>query len=325
MKVEALYNQLEPRQKLPAMQQSTKASTSNPEVKRKKSNPAKKPKFTDGRITSIAPKQSSVPSFQSGVNVWGSPAQNSFLMSPLSGNFVPQVAVPQAQLMQQNPGIPHNRGFQGLQVSSSTQGQGFLENQSALSQKILKLVQVVDAKVGSLTQLDRKLDFILHYLNVPRQTVNEAPHFTIESEQAASQLESLNQSVDDAAHSPRVLSHSLHERIEYERGSFDPYQPIPEEVLEEVYKASVSRRNLAKNLVFLLFNPEELRNRNCAGKVYGKGLPKERLNQAKLQAVKIATFKKYPCDLSQVDLIWQRECVKAIDKAIRSRAINNKL
>ena len=270
--------------------------------------------------------------------VWSSPAQGTFQVNPLTGNldFVPQVTIPATAFLQGSGGAL-NRNFQGVpstQLSgrNSPQKQALLNNQinlSQINQQIFNQLQLLDAKLGSLAQLDRKVDYILHYLNVPRQVAQEAPHFTVESDETigspAPQVQAQVEMTEEAEPSPRVLAQTLHQRIEFDRTSYDPCSPIPDAILNEVYKSSVSRRNFAKNLVFLVFDPEEMRGRNCSGKVYGKGEPKERLNPTKLHAVKVATFKKYPCDPSEAELIWQRECVKAIDKAIRSRALHSKI
>ncbi len=270
-----------------------------------------------------ASKRTVAPNYQNAVNLWSTPAQNAFLMSPLTGGFLPQVSIPTPPLLQPSMSTHLNRNFPIVQGQGTPQAAGNTQPETSTNQKILLMLQGLDEKLNSLSQVDRKLDFVLHYLNVPRQTVHEAPHFTFESEQGTSQLEAVSQTMEDTLSTQRI--HAYEGKTEFERGSFDPYKPIPDNVLDEVYKASVSRRNLAKNLVFLLFNADELRGRNCAGKVYGKCSPKERLNSAKLHAVKSATFKKYPCDPLQMDAIWQRECVKAIDKAIRSRSLTNRL
>ena len=251
-------------------------------------------------------------------------------MSPLATGLFPQVSMPTAQLMQSNTLTQVGKGLQPIYQPGPPQQQqqtSQVETQSNANQKLLNLLQIVDAKMNALSQIDRKLDFIVHNLSLPRQQSLETPNFSIETNQVARSFEQIAAQIEDPNQAARLLATTepLSEQMDFKHGSLSSGDPIPDSILEEAYKASVSRRNLAKNLVFLVFSPDELRGRNCSGRVYGKGLPKERLNQRKLHSVKIATFKKYPCDPTEMDLIWQRECIKAIDKAIRSRALSNKL
>ena len=247
-------------------------------------------------------------------------------MSPLTTGLFPQVSMPTAQLMPTNT-YQMGRGVQPVYQQTAQQTQSQTDNQSSLNQKLLNFMQMTDAKMSSLSQIDRKLDFIIHSLSMPRQPPIDTSNFTIETDQVARSFEQIAAQIDDPSKPTCLLSTSvpLPERLNFKRENLSPGEPIPDHLVDEAYKASVSRRNLAKNLVFMVFTPEELRGRNCSGKVYGKGLPKEKLDQRKLHSVKMATFKKYPCDPTEMDLLWQRECIKAIDKAIRSRALTNKL
>lgn len=305
-------------------------ATSSGRVEQNRNDPTNKQvkrRKTTTKVTAIAPKQqTTLPTYQQGLNLWGASNQGAFLMSPLTNSLFPQVSMPTAQLMQTNTFNQMGKGVQPI-YQQQPQQMSPADNQNSISQKMLNLMQIVDAKMNALSQIDRKLDFIIHSFSMPRQQTLETPNFTIETDQVARSFEQMAAQIDDPGQATRLLTTSepLAERVNYKRGSISPGDPIPDSVLEEAYKASVSRRNLAKNLVFMVFTPEELRGRNCSGRVYGKGLPKERLDQRKLHSVKIATFKKYPCDPTELDLIWQRECIKAIDKAIRSRALSNKL
>ena len=276
------------------------------------------------KMAAIAPKQqTSLPSYQPGINLWGSTNQGAFMMSPLPTGLFSQVSVPPAQLIQTNTLNQMGRGVQPLY--QQTPQQLYNQNENNMNQKLHNLLQVIDAKMSVLPQIDRKLDFIIHSLNMPRQQSIETPNMSIESDQVARSFEQIAAQIDDTNTRLLTTPDALPDKLNLKRGSLSPGEPIPDNILDEIYRASVSRRNLAKNLVFFVFTPEELRGRNCSGKVYGKGLPKEKLNQQKLHTVKMATFKKYPCEPGEMDLIWQRECIKAIDKAIRSRALSNKL
>ena len=245
------------------------------------------------------------------------------MMSPLTTGLFSQVNMPPAQLMQTNTLNQMGRGVQP--VYQQTPQQPYNQTDSSVNQKLFNLVQMIDAKIGALSQIDRKLDFIMHSLSMPRQQSIDTSNISIESDQVTRSFEQIAAQIDDANARLLTTPETLPDKLNLKRGSLSPGEPIPDNILDEIYRASVSRRNLAKNLVFFVFTPEELRGRNCSGKVYGKGLPKEKLNQQKLHTVKMATFKKYPCDPAEMDLIWQRECIKAIDKAIRSRALSNRL
>ena len=90
---------------------------------------------------------------------------------------------------------------------------------------------------------------------------------------------------------------------------------IPRKTLSEASRTSKSIGNFAKKLVFAMFSKEERHNRNCRGWVPGKVQHKKQLDPAKLQAVKQLTFTFYRVE--NPDYIWNRECVKAIDSALR--------
>lgn len=293
-----------------------KSTTTSVEPQPKKKKPKSK--------ATVVPKHASVPSYQPGINLWSPSNQSTFLMSPLTGGLFPQVTMP-AQMLPPNAINATTRVIHSSPQTHTTQAHVPIDGQSSHNQKILNLLQSIDAKVNALSQVDRKLDYVIHSLNMPRQSVQDVPQFSVETDQVARSYEQISPQVEDSGQAARMLIEPLEEKMPFKRGGISPGQPIPDYAVDEAFHASVSRRNLAKNLVFMVFTPEELRGRNCSGKVYGKGTPKERLNQLKLQAVKLATFRKYPCDPSEMDLIWQRECIKAIDKAIRSRALGNKL
>ena len=87
--------------------------------------------------------------------------------------------------------------------------------------------------------------------------------------------------------------------------------------IEKAFHESKSVGNFAKKLVFLMFLPEERQGRNCTGRVPGKDQHKGQLDPVKLQAVKNITFRKYTYKFNQIDNIWKRVCIKAIDSALR--------
>ena len=81
---------------------------------------------------------------------------------------------------------------------------------------------------------------------------------------------------------------------------------------------SRSRANFAKNLTFAIFSAEERHGKNCTGRVFGKAQLKGQLDQTKLQMVKEATFRKYPCQPNLLDITWRKECITAIDSGLRN-------
>lgn len=93
---------------------------------------------------------------------------------------------------------------------------------------------------------------------------------------------------------------------------------ISDSIIEKVFLESRSRGNFAKNLTFQVFSTEERRGRNCTGRVFGRALPKGPLDSGKLNAVKDATFRKYPCHPSLIDITWKKECITAIDSGLRN-------
>ena len=93
---------------------------------------------------------------------------------------------------------------------------------------------------------------------------------------------------------------------------------ISDPIIEKVFLESRSRGNFAKNLTFQVFSTEERRGRNCTGRVFGRALPKGPLDTGKLNAVKDATFRKYPCHPSLIDITWKKECITAIDSGLRN-------
>ena len=212
---------------------------------------------------------------------------------------------------------------------------------------ILSVMRSIDKKLDRVLDIERKVDLIINELRIPTssimtETVSEA---ATPSHQVTSPLDSDNCSEV----SPRRLSHRAIPMDQQENGEppiseadVIPSAPeyeitlaattkteygeglvISDETLDEIERCSISRRNFAKNLTFLLFSEQELIGKNCTGRVFGRCAPKGKLDEAKLNAVKMATFKKYPCRPGELDFIWQRECIKAIDKAIRSKTALN--
>ncbi len=81
-------------------------------------------------------------------------------------------------------------------------------------------------------------------------------------------------------------------------------------IFEETYKESSSMSNFAKNLVFKLFNSQELQGSNCSGMKGKKSLEKDH----RMSLIKEVVLKKYPVEDQKKS--WAM-CRKAIDSAIR--------
>lgn len=93
---------------------------------------------------------------------------------------------------------------------------------------------------------------------------------------------------------------------------------LPSGIVDKIFVESRSRANFAKNLTFAIFTQEERRGRNCTGRVFGRAQHKEQLEPMKLGAVKEATFRKYPCVPTLIDITWRKECITAIDSGLRN-------
>ena len=76
---------------------------------------------------------------------------------------------------------------------------------------------------------------------------------------------------------------------------------------------SCSLANFSQKLVQLVFQPEELLNRNCTGT---RG--KQALDQVQLGVVKSYVFKLHPFATSLEDAQW-RKCITCIDKFLRRK------
>ena len=76
---------------------------------------------------------------------------------------------------------------------------------------------------------------------------------------------------------------------------------------------SCSVGNFSQKLVQLIFQPEDLLNRNCTGT---RG--KQALDHVKLGVVKSYVFKLYPCARSLEDAQW-RKCITCIDEFLRRK------
>jgi len=94
---------------------------------------------------------------------------------------------------------------------------------------------------------------------------------------------------------------------------------ISDELLESTFLSSRNRGNFAKKLVYAAFPLEERLGRNCYGRKGGSlSGPKEPLEVAKLDAVREAVFRKFPVPASEEDAVWKKDCVIAIDSALRA-------
>ncbi|XP_065057990.1 uncharacterized protein LOC135685831 [Rhopilema esculentum] len=93
---------------------------------------------------------------------------------------------------------------------------------------------------------------------------------------------------------------------------------LPEEVVQDLHSKSLNRGNFAKHLVFSLFSPDERRGKNCFGRRAGlQSGPKAPLDPIRLQFVRDKVFHYYPCEPGLEETIWRRQCVIAVDTALR--------
>ncbi len=84
----------------------------------------------------------------------------------------------------------------------------------------------------------------------------------------------------------------------------------PLSVYDELFKKSLSSSNFVKNLVFELFEAEELKDSNCSGAHQKKSLERD----PHMDLIKESIFKKF--QVENKTKAWSA-CRKAIDSAIR--------
>lgn len=212
-----------------------------------------------------------------------------------------------------------------------------------------KLAERQDELFQYIQRVDEKLDAILKHFNVPfsasPQIVSldlkthhrESPsRFITSSASVSSSIPSnsfVNRFVSTASSSSSrsrgvpATHHSFYTNTQdihtigaerQEQQEITQYV-ISDDLLESTHLRSRNRGNFAKNLVYAAFPLEERLGRNCYGRRGGSiSGPKEPLEAAKLDAVREAVFRKYPAPPLEEESIWKKECVIAIDTALRS-------
>ena len=186
-----------------------------------------------------------------------------------------------------------------------------------------------------IQRVDEKLDAILKHFNVP---FNPSPQ-VVALDLKSHQRESPNQKASFLSASNTFVNRFLTSRPRGNPGANNFYTNtqeisnisadnqqqeitqyvISEDLLESTYLRSRNRGNFSKNLVYAAFPLEERLGRNCYGRRGGSiSGPKEPLEAAKLDAVREAVFRKYPASPIEEEAIWKKECVIAIDTALRS-------
>ena len=106
-------------------------------------------------------------------------------------------------------------------------------------------------------------------------------------------------------------------KVEQPRFDFD-FIRLPEDLVQDLHSKSLNRGNFAKHLVFHLFSPEERKGRNCFGRRAGlQSGPKAPLDPVRLQYVRDKVFQYYPCEPGLEETVWRRQCVIAVDTALR--------
>ena len=99
---------------------------------------------------------------------------------------------------------------------------------------------------------------------------------------------------------------------------FDSDYVLPEDLIRDLHSKSLNRGNFAKHLVFQLFSPDERKGKNCFGRRAGlQSGPKAPLDPLRLQYVRDKVFQYYPCEPGLEETIWRRQCVVAVDTALR--------
>jgi len=176
-----------------------------------------------------------------------------------------------------------------------------------------------------LQTVDDKLDSIIKHFNVPY-------HPTIKIKCPTMVRSSRNSLSSPSYSNGDVIRHIAGNRENEIKIDLDTQTPtgeitqyvISDDLMDAMFLKSRNRGNFAKNLVYSAFPVEERLGRNCYGRRSGViSGRKIALEQAKLEAVKIAVFSKYPVlDGDEEEAVWRRECVIAIDTALRTEMRN---
>lgn len=194
-----------------------------------------------------------------------------------------------------------------------------------------------DDILNYLQRVDEKLDCIIKHFNVPflsQLTDKPSPVNNLVTRTTQKKANIFKQSHSFLDSSPSVTmtvprrslprQTTRQDTVTYINCETPPHEitqyVISDDLLETTYLKSRNRGNFAKNLVYAAFPLEERLGRNCSGRRSGSlSGPKDPLEQAKLEAVKEAVFKKFPAlNGDDEDAVWKRECVIAIDTALRS-------
>jgi hypothetical protein len=112
-----------------------------------------------------------------------------------------------------------------------------------------------------------------------------------------------------------VISPSLSANASSVSATSPSLSVISASVYDELFKKSSSFSNYAKNLVFTLFDEEELKDSNCSGAHNKNALEQD----PRMDVIKEITFKKFPMEDKKKS--WAL-CRKAIDSAIRKLRFN---
>ena len=181
-----------------------------------------------------------------------------------------------------------------------------------------------------IKRVEDKLDSIIKHFNVPYNASNaekcQKQPLTQTSSTVFSKTRRLKKGFDDS-NKRTPLSQEMYldqNSMQCESPQDITNDQISSDLIKQVFLKSRNRGNFAKNLVYVVFSISERTGRNCYGRRGGTlSGHKYPLDPRKLLAVRAAVFKMFPAEnLDEEEAVWKRECVIAIDTALRGEMRN---
>lgn len=218
------------------------------------------------------------------------------------------------------PKVVHAQQPSGTTMASSSEVEIDISDINIVRLKTAKQDQQQEI-IQYLQRVDEKLDSIIRHFNVPYNSANHTTYNTPSTSKFSKLSNSSSKNNMDSVFVMNGASSSMSRDTHFTETTQEITQyVISDELIEATYHKSRNRGNFAKNLVFAAFPLSERLGRNCYGRRGGSiSGPKGPLEAAKLDAVREAVFQKFPVESNQdEESVWKKECVIAIDTALRS-------
>ncbi|XP_065660838.1 uncharacterized protein LOC100214531 [Hydra vulgaris] len=228
---------------------------------------------------------------------------------------------------------PHERGSKHFEEPDQ-----YFQSNQLKKNLVIDMSQVASIKMkphsncGSaeiiqyIKRVEDKLDSIIKHFNVP-YIVNSTEKFQKQSFPSSAVFSEKHHFKKCSENLKIPLSHDMNTDQNSMQCDSSPIilnDQISTDLVKQVFQKSRNRGNFAKNLVYVVFSISERTGRNCYGRRGGalSGY-KYPLDQKKLRAVRNAVFKMFPVEnTEEEEAIWKRECVIAIDTALRGEMRN---